>query len=191
MPTFIGIDYHKAYSVYSVVDAQGSSLGHGRIDHARAEDFRALVRRWPGCRVVFEAGMNRHWLFEILESELAPRKFGAQVRAQPTRYGTNPGHRGRHRDRRYRALPLGSEALWLRRFVSFHPQQRGQDFSRQTATTLQQMAPLAPSSRPPGLPSVARPTSGTSTNASERLARSPASPSWPRGVSWPESPGSS
>ena len=37
---------------------------------------------------------------------------------------------------------LGSEALRLRRFVSFHPQQRGQDFSRQTATTLQQMAPL-------------------------------------------------
>jgi transposase len=34
-----------------------------------------------------------------------------------------------------------------------------------------------PSSRPPGLPSVARPTSGTSTNASEGLARSPASPS--------------
>jgi transposase len=36
-----------------------------------------------------------------------------------------------------------------------------------------------PSSRPLGWPSVARPTSGTSTNASERLARSPASPSWP------------
>ena len=36
-----------------------------------------------------------------------------------------------------------------------------------------------PSSRPPGLPSVARPISGTSTNASERLARSPTSQSWP------------
>jgi hypothetical protein len=33
-------------------------------------DFRALVRRLPGCRVVFEAGMNWHWLFEILEMEL-------------------------------------------------------------------------------------------------------------------------
>ena len=42
----------------------------------------------------------------------------------------------------YVPLPLGSEALWLRRPVSFHPQQRGQDFSRQTVTTLQQMAPL-------------------------------------------------
>ena len=63
---FIGIDYHKAYCVYNVLDVQGESLGQGRIDHAHPEDFRALVRRWPGCRVVFEAGMNWHWLFEIL-----------------------------------------------------------------------------------------------------------------------------
>ena len=65
LPTFIGIDYHKAYSVYTVVDAQGSNLEQGRIDHARAEDFRALVRRSPGCRVVFEAGMNWHWLLRF------------------------------------------------------------------------------------------------------------------------------
>jgi hypothetical protein len=38
MPVFIGIDYHKAYSVYSVLDAQGDSLGQGRIDHAHPED---------------------------------------------------------------------------------------------------------------------------------------------------------
>ena len=56
----------RAYSVYSVLDLQGDSLGQGRIDHAHPEDFRALVRRWPGCRVVFEAGMNWPWLFEIL-----------------------------------------------------------------------------------------------------------------------------
>ena len=40
VPTFIGIDYHKAYSVYCVLDAQGSNLERGRIDHARPEDFR-------------------------------------------------------------------------------------------------------------------------------------------------------
>jgi hypothetical protein len=70
VPTFIGIDYHKAYSVYCVLDAQGSNLERGRIDHARPEDFRTLVRRWAGCRVVFEASMNWHWLFEILEREV-------------------------------------------------------------------------------------------------------------------------
>ena len=72
---FIGIDYHKAYSVYSVLDLQGDSLGQGRIDHAHPEDFRALVRRWPGCRVVFEAGMNWHWLFKILERELSSERI--------------------------------------------------------------------------------------------------------------------
>ena len=65
----------KAYSVYSVLDAQGESLGQGRIDHAHPEDFHALVRRWPGCRVVFEVGMNWHWLFEILERELSPERI--------------------------------------------------------------------------------------------------------------------
>ena len=30
MPVFIGIDYHKAYSVYNVLDVQGQSLGQGR-----------------------------------------------------------------------------------------------------------------------------------------------------------------
>ena len=75
MPAFIGIDYHKAYSVYSVLNAQGDSLGHGRINHAHPEDFGALVPRWPGCRVVFEASMNWHWLFEILERELSSERI--------------------------------------------------------------------------------------------------------------------
>ena len=86
MPAFIGIDYHKAYSVYSVLNAQGDSLGHGRINHAHPEDFGALVRRWPGCRVVFEAGMNWHWLFEILERELFPRTHRAGQSVQDTRH---------------------------------------------------------------------------------------------------------
>ena len=32
---FIGIDYHKAYSVYSVLDAQGEQLGTG-TDRSRS-----------------------------------------------------------------------------------------------------------------------------------------------------------
>jgi transposase len=75
VPTFIGIDYHKAYSVYCVLDAQGSNLERGRIDHACPEDFRTLVRRWPGCHLVFEASMNWHWLFEILEREVPSERI--------------------------------------------------------------------------------------------------------------------
>lgn len=69
-PSFIGIDYHKRYSVYCVVDSRGDPVERGRIDHCRPEGFQELVRRWPGCRVVFEASMNWHWLYEILVSEL-------------------------------------------------------------------------------------------------------------------------
>ena len=82
MPAFIGIDYHKACGVFSVLDGQGDSLGQRRIDHVHPEDFHALVRRWPGCRVVFEVGMNWHWLFEILERELSPERI---VLANPSR----------------------------------------------------------------------------------------------------------
>ena len=85
VPTFIGIDYHKAYSVYCVLDAQGSNLERGRIDHARPEDFRTLVRRWAGCHVVFEASMNWHWLFEILEREVPSERIVlAKGRSQET-----------------------------------------------------------------------------------------------------------
>ena len=58
-----------------MLDAHGDSLGHGRIDYAHPEDFLVLVRRWPGCCVVFEVGMNWHWLFEILERELSPERI--------------------------------------------------------------------------------------------------------------------
>ena len=71
--SFIGIDYHKRYSVFCVLDAQGMILERGRIDHLCPEQFVSLVRRWPGCRVVFEACMNWHWLLEILE-EAMPRE---------------------------------------------------------------------------------------------------------------------
>ena len=71
--SFIGIDYHKRYSVFCVLDAQGMILERGRIDHLCPEQFVWLVRRWPGCRVVFEACMNWHWLLEILE-EAMPRE---------------------------------------------------------------------------------------------------------------------
>lgn len=67
---FIGIDYHKSYSVYHVVDAEGVELAKGRIQHVCPEAFCDLVRRWQRPRVVFEATMNWHWLFEVLESSM-------------------------------------------------------------------------------------------------------------------------
>lgn len=69
-PTFIGIDYHKRYSVFCVLDSGGQVVERGRIEHATPEAFAALVRRWPGSRVAFEATMNWHWLYDLLEPEI-------------------------------------------------------------------------------------------------------------------------
>jgi hypothetical protein len=66
-PVYIGIDYHKRYSVHCVIDERGGILERGRIEHQRPEDFGALVKRWPGCRIVFESSMNWLWLYEVLE----------------------------------------------------------------------------------------------------------------------------
>ena len=68
--TFIGIDYHKHYSIYHVIDAAGNDLAKGRIEHQSPQDFAALVKRWPNPRVVFEASMNWHWLYEVLEQAM-------------------------------------------------------------------------------------------------------------------------
>jgi len=71
--SFIGIDYHKRYSVFCVLEAQGMILERG----ASITSARSNLYRWcgdaPGCRVVFEACMNWHWLLEILE-EAMPRE---------------------------------------------------------------------------------------------------------------------
>ena len=42
--SFIGIDYHKRYSVFCVLDAQGEVLERGRIDHL----YRSSLLRWWG-----------------------------------------------------------------------------------------------------------------------------------------------
>jgi hypothetical protein len=60
-----------ASSVHST--RKGAVVERGRIDHLCPEQFVSLVRRWPGRRVVFEACMNWHWLFEILEGAM-PRE---------------------------------------------------------------------------------------------------------------------
>jgi hypothetical protein len=70
-PVFFGVDYHKRHSVFCVIGAGGEFLERGRIEHETPEVFGDLIRRWRPCRVVFEASMNWHWLYELLEAELA------------------------------------------------------------------------------------------------------------------------
>ena len=69
-PSYIGIDYHKRYSVFCVLDQKGKVAERGRIEHAVPEEFAALMKRWSRRRVVFEATMNWHWLYDVLEPEI-------------------------------------------------------------------------------------------------------------------------
>lgn len=40
---FTGVDYHKRYSVYCVLNAAGQIQARGRIEHGTPEEFAALV----------------------------------------------------------------------------------------------------------------------------------------------------
>ena len=69
-PFYIGIDFHKHYSVFCVIDDRNTILERGRIDHKIPMGFELLIKRYPGCRVVFETTMNWHWLYEVLEAHM-------------------------------------------------------------------------------------------------------------------------
>ena len=69
-PFYIGIDFHKHYSVFCVIDERNTVLDRGRIEHKIPIGFEHLLKRYPGCRVVFETTMNWHWLYEILEAHM-------------------------------------------------------------------------------------------------------------------------
>ena len=74
-PVSIGIDFHKRYSVFCVLDAKGGILERGRIEHTTPELFVELAKRYPKARVVFETTMNWAWLYEILEPHVGNKNI--------------------------------------------------------------------------------------------------------------------
>ncbi len=74
-PAFIGIDFHKRYSVFCVLDAADSILERGRIEHSTPPLFIELAKRYPKARVVFETTMNWAWLYEILEPHVGNKNI--------------------------------------------------------------------------------------------------------------------
>jgi transposase len=74
-PVSIGIDFHKRYSVFCVLDAKGGILERGRIEHTTPELFVELAKRYPTARVVFETTMNWAWLYEILEPHVGNKNI--------------------------------------------------------------------------------------------------------------------
>lgn len=66
--TYIGIDYHKRYSVASAVDERGSRLSEARIDGNTREGFESYISSLPGEKhVVFEACWSWARLNDLLE----------------------------------------------------------------------------------------------------------------------------
>ena len=63
----VGIDYHKRYSVVSIVDEDGEIVAEERIEHAFAERFGEVIGAQTPCQVAFESTMNWSWLYELLE----------------------------------------------------------------------------------------------------------------------------
>ena len=65
---YVGIDYHKRYSVVHVIDDAGQSVCQTRVHLNDRRLFQAIFLRLDGpCRVVFEACMNWCKLYDLLE----------------------------------------------------------------------------------------------------------------------------
>jgi len=47
-PFYIGIDFHKHYSVFCVIDDRSTILERGRIEHKIPIGFELLIKRYPG-----------------------------------------------------------------------------------------------------------------------------------------------
>jgi len=65
---YCGIDYHKKYSVVSIIDENGQPVDQRRIGHQVPNLFEELLGRLDQpVKVVFENSPNWSWLYEILE----------------------------------------------------------------------------------------------------------------------------
>jgi transposase len=66
---YIGVDYHKRYSVATVVDEQGIVLASKRLDN-RSEAFHAFLKPFASAKAVLEATRNWGVGVDLLEAEV-------------------------------------------------------------------------------------------------------------------------
>src|SRR5262245_54350452 len=65
----IGVDFHKAYSHMTVLDAQGQLVKAGRVSN-RGEAIRAVVAPFRDGEAVVEATRNWTVMYDLLETEV-------------------------------------------------------------------------------------------------------------------------
>lgn len=132
---YVGIDYHKRYSVVCIVNEAGAVLAEERIEHAFEERFAQLLEPFTPCEVGFEATMNWGWLQETLEpirgirrvvmanplqvrliaaAQVKTDKVDARKLAQLLRVGLLPASHMPDRATRRRKEVLRQRTFWVR-----------------------------------------------------------------------------
>lgn len=132
---YVGIDYHKRYSVVCILDDAGNIVAEERIEHAFPERFAQLLGAHAHCQVAFEATMNWSWLHEILEeirglerivmanplhvrliaaAQVKTDKVDARKLAQLLRAGLLPSSHIPDRATRMRKEVLRQRTFWVR-----------------------------------------------------------------------------
>ena len=132
---YVGIDYHKHYSVVCIVNEAGGIVAEERIEHAFPERFQQLLSVHTPCQVGFEATMNWGWLHEILEeiagierivlanplhvrliaaAQVKTDKVDARKLAQLLRAGLLPASHIPDRATRLRKEVLRQRTFWVR-----------------------------------------------------------------------------
>lgn len=64
---YYGLDIHKKYSVYTVIDERGVILEQGRIPNEPQAFARIMNHSCEGAKVVMEATCNWYYIYDLLE----------------------------------------------------------------------------------------------------------------------------
>lgn len=133
---YAGIDYHKRYSIVSVLDEEGNRVKEVRVTHGGRQGFELLFQGFDGpVEVAYEASFNWSWLYEILETipnvasitlanpykvrliaeaQIKTDKIDARKLAMLLRLGVVPTCHVPQREVRDRKQVLRQRAFWVR-----------------------------------------------------------------------------
>lgn len=133
---YCGIDYHKRYSVVSIIDDDGKLVSEGTIEHKKPEMFDWVFGELRGpVKVVYESSGNWSWLYEILEqianvasitlanpykvrliaeAQIKTDKISSRALAMLLRLGVVPACHIPDRKTRDRKVVLRQRVFWVR-----------------------------------------------------------------------------
>lgn len=143
MKTFVGIDYHKAFSYGTIVSQSGEILKQGRFgNHPEALARFLDEHAGPDCAAVLEATRNwcvmHDWLEELTGQVTLAHPLKVKAIAE-AKIKTDKILANRQRDRRHPPLRLAQKAARLRRTGAEHLRQWRADLPRTDHQVRQQV----------------------------------------------------